>query len=217
MSLKRRIIVKFLIENGKLVKYKQFTKHRRLAGNPLSTARIYEDYKLDEMMFCDVGKVDPGLLCDVTDSIFTPASAAGSIKTMAQVDTLIRTAGVDKVVVKDEDLGNAIALKYGRQAVVWAIDYKKKCVQDVPICAGEVLLTCIDRDGMGTGFDLEPLKRRWKIPVVLNGGCGTLFHVREAFQAGADGVAISSMFFFTDKSPIKLRSWLVSSGCEIRG
>jgi len=40
--------------------------------------------------------------------------------------------------------------------------------------------------------------------------------VKQAFAAGADAVAISSMFFFTDKSPIKLRSWLVSEGCNVR-
>jgi len=204
----RRIIAKFVVENGKLVKYRQFTKHRRLVGNPLPTARMFDEYKVDEILICDVDEVDPAMLCEITDSIFTPVTAAGSIKTMEQVDTLLRTAKVDKVVLKNEDLGNAVALKYGRKAVVWAINYNKKCVQDVPICAGEVLLTCTSRDGMGTGFDLEPLKKKWKVPVVVSGGCGSFFHVSEAFKAGADGVAIGSMFFFTDKSPIKLRDWL---------
>jgi cyclase len=78
------------------------------------------------------------------------------------------------------------------------------------------MLTDVDRDGMGTGFDLEVLKREWSVPVVLAGGCGKLDHVLQAFNAGADGVAISSMFIFSDKSPIKLRSWLVSEGCNVR-
>ena len=78
------------------------------------------------------------------------------------------------------------------------------------------MLTDIDRDGMGTGFDLEVLKRQWDVPVVIAGGCGKLDHALQAFNAGANGVAISSMFFFTDKSPIKLRSWLVSEGALVR-
>ena len=54
----------------------------------------------------------------------------------------------------------------------------------------------------------------------VTGGVGAAAGARlgsTVAAAGADGGAISSMFFFTDKSPIKLRSWLVSSGCEIRG
>ena len=214
--LKRRIIVKFLVEDGRLVKYKQFTQARRLAGNAVSTARTYEDQCVDEMMICDVGTVNPALIKEMTEGVFTAVTVAGSINTMRQVDELIHDSGADKVVIKDPRLAEQVAQKYGRQAVVWPIDYHTLCVEDVPQCAGEVLLTDIDRDGLGKGFDLDVLKRKWDVPVVLAGGCGRLDHVKQAFAAGADGVAISSMFFFSDKSPIKLRSWLVSEGCNVR-
>ena len=214
--LKRRIIAKFLIEDGKLVKYKQFTNAKRLAGNPVTTACTYEDLRVDEMYFCDLGVIDPAMIRDVTADVFTPVTVAGSINTLRQVDELIQDSGADKVVIKDPRLAEQVAQKYGRQAVVWPIDYHTLCVEDVPQCAGEVLLTDIDRDGLGKGFDLDVLKRKWDVPVVLAGGCGKLDHVKQAFAAGADAVAISSMFFFTDKSPIKLRSWLVSEGCNVR-
>lgn len=214
--LKRRIIAKFLIEDGRLVKYKQFTQARRLAGNAVSTARTYEDQRVDEMYFCDLGVIDPAMIRDVTADVFTPVTVAGSINTMRQVHELIQNSGADKVVIKDPRLAEQVAQKYGRQAVVWPIDYHTLCVEDVPQCAGEVLLTDIDRDGLGKGFDLNVLKRKWDVPVVLAGGCGKLDHVKQAFNAGADAVAISSMFFFSDKSPIKLRSWLVSEGCTVR-
>jgi cyclase len=135
---------------------------------------------------------------------------------MEHVDALIQGAGVDKVVIKDLPLGEQVARRYGSQAWVFPVDYNGKCVEDVPSAAGEALLTSIDRDGMGKGFDLLALEREWKIPVVLAGGCGRLDHVRQAFDAGADGAAIASMFFFTDKSPIKLRSWLASEGVAVR-
>lgn len=214
--LKRRIIAKFLIEDGKLVKYKQFTTNRRTAGNVVSTARTYEDLRVDEMYFCDLGVIDPAMIRDVTADVFTPVTVAGSIHSMSQVNELIKDCGADKVVVKDRELGKAIAQKYGRQAVVWPIDYHTLCVEDVPDYAGEVLLTDIDRDGMGKGFDLDVLKRKWDVPVIVAGGCGKLDHALQAFKAGADAVAISSMFFFTDKSPIKLRSWLFSEGASVR-
>jgi len=214
--LKRRIIAKFLIEDGKLVKYRQFTNAKRLAGNPVSMARTYEDQRVDEMYFCDLGVIDPAMIRDVTADVFTPVTVAGSIHSMGQVDELIQDSGVDKVVIKDLPLAEQVAQKYGRQAVVWPIDYHTLCVEDVPDCAGEVLLTDIDRDGMGKGFDLDVLKRQWNMPVVIAGGCGKLDHAKQAFANNADGVAISSMFFFTDKSPIKLRSWLVSEGATVR-
>ena len=214
--LKRRIIAKFLIEDGKLVKYRQFTNAKRLAGNPVSMARTYEDQRVDEMYFCDLGVIDPAIIRSVTADVFTPVTVAGSIHSMRQVDELIQNSGVDKVVIKDLPLAEQVAQKYGRQAVVWPIDYHTLCVEDVPDCAGEVLLTDIDRDGMGKGFDLDVLKRRWNVPVVIAGGCGKLDHVKQAFANNADGVAISSMFFFSDKSPIKLRSWLVSEGATVR-
>ena len=214
--LKRRIIAKFLIEDGKLVKYKQFTNARRTAGNPVTTARLYNDLDVDEMYFCDLGVIDPAMIRDVTDNVFAPVTVAGSIHSMPQVDELIRDCGADKVVIKTPRLAEQVAQKYGRQAVVWPIDYHTLCVEDVPDCAGEVLLTDIDRDGMGKGFDLDVLNRQWDVPVVIAGGCGKLNHALQAFNAGADGIAISSMFFFTDKSPIKLRSWLVSEGATVR-
>ena len=216
MGLKRRIIAKFLIEDGRLVKFKQFTNAKRLAGNAVSTARTYEDQCVDEMYFCDLGVIDPAMIRDVTANVFTPVTVAGSIHSMGQVDELIQDSGADKVVVKDPRLAEQVAQKYGQQAVVWPIDYHTLCVEDVPDYAGEVLLTDIDRDGMGKGFDLDVLKRRWNVPVVIAGGCGKLDHVKQALNAGANGVAISSMFFFTDKSPIKLRSWLVSEGATVR-
>jgi imidazole glycerol-phosphate synthase subunit HisF len=216
VGLKRRIIAKFLIEDGRLVKFKQFTNAKRLAGNVVSTARTYEDLCVDEMHFCDLGVIDPAMIRDVTANVFTPVTVAGSIHSMGQVDELIQDSGADKVVVKDPRLAEQVAQKYGQQAVVWPIDYHTLCVEDVPDYAGEVLLTDIDRDGMGKGFDLDVLKRQWNVPVVIAGGCGKLDHVKQAFANNADGVAISSMFFFSDKSPIKLRSWLVSEGATVR-
>ena len=214
--LAKRIIAKFLIENGRLVKFRQFTHSKRLAGNAVSTVRTYEDQRVDEMYFCELGVAAPGLIGEMSKSVSCPVTVAGSIHTMEQVDALFRDSGADKLVIKDLPLGEAVAKKYGNQAIVFPIDYHTKCVDNVPDFAGEVLLTDIDRDGMGTGFDLAALDRNWKVPVVLGSGCGKLDHVKQAFAAGADGVAISSMFFFSDKSPIKLRSWLVSEGCQVR-
>ena len=216
MALKKRIIAKLLIEGEQLVKYKRFTESRRLAGNPVSTASTLEDQRVDEFILCSLNTIDPDFIQKITKNLFTPITAAGGIHSLEQVDVLIRNAGVDKIVTKSPELAEQVAKKYGRQAVVFAIDYYTHMVCSHPKEIGEVLLTDIDRDGMGKGFDLDVLKRKWDVPVVLAGGCGKLDHVKQAFNAGADAVAISSMLIFSDKSPIKLRSWLVSEGATVR-
>lgn len=217
MALKQRLICKLLIENGVAVKYKRFTESRRVVGDPVSLMRTLEDQKLDEFYICFLGAVDTSLVQRMTDNAFCPVTMAGSINDIATVDTLLRDCGVEKVVIKNDELGWKISARYGNQACVWAVDYTGDAVSVTPPeWAGEILLTSIDRDGMGTGFDLSALGRRWTVPVVIAGGCGKLAHVRDALAAGASGVAISSLFAFSDKSPIKLRSWLVSSGCNVR-
>ena len=95
--LKRRIIAKFLIEDGKLVKYRQFTFDRRTAGNPTTTARLYEDLRVDEMYFCATNVIDPAMIRAVTSEVFTPVTVAGSIYSMRQVDELIQDSGADNV------------------------------------------------------------------------------------------------------------------------
>lgn len=217
MALKRRIICKLLIENGLLVKYKNFTQSRRIVGNPVSTMKILSDQNLDEFIICDLGVIDPALVREMTADVYTPVTVAGRIKTMDHVDRLIGDSGADKVVITDAMFAEDVAKKYGNQAVVWDVSYSEDAAFfNVPDCAGEVLLTSVERDGMGVGFDVSALRFPWPVPVVLAGGCGKLAHVKEAFDAGADGCAISSLFAFTDKSPIKLRSWLVSEGCAVR-
>jgi cyclase len=70
-----------------------------------------------------------------------------------------------------------------------------------------------------TGYDLDVIHRATNalsVPLIVSGGCGSLQHAIEALEAGASAVAISSMFLFTDNSPIKLRSHLFSRGLDVR-
>jgi len=217
--LKRRIISKLLVDtDGKtLVKFKRFTEGKRIVGNPVSTMKILSDMNLDEFNITFLGAADPVLVREMTADVFTPVTVAGSIKTMDVVDRLIGDSGADKVVITDADFAEKVAAKYGNQAVVWDVSYDEDAAFfHVPDCAGEVMLTSIERDGTGVGFDLAALRFPWTVPVVLAGGCGRLSHVKDAMDAGADAVAVASMFAFTDKSPIKLRSWLVSEGAKVR-
>ena len=60
-----------------------------------------------------------------------------------------------------------------------------------------------------TGYDLDMIHKAatvLSVPLIVSGGCGSLQHAIDALEAGVSAVAISSMFLFTDNSPIKLRS-----------
>lgn len=214
--LRKRLISKLLVENGQLVKYRQFTRDRRVVGNPVATARTLTDQVVDEFFVCDMGTISPELVHEMVINTMTPVTAAGGIHSYQHAADLIRHGGADKIVTKDLRVAEKVAGAFGRQSVVWPYDYREVFAPFVPDCAGEVVLTSILNDGMYCGLDLDALKREWEVPVVIAGGVGKLFHVKQGFDVGADGVCISSMWAFTDKSPVKVRSWLVSEGCNVR-
>lgn len=219
--LKQRIIAKLLIDTSGpaplCVKYKQFTRSRRIVGDPVSTVGILESQNVDEFNFTFLGRYDLDLFKAMCDRAFVPVSVAGSIRSVDDAVELVR-AGAEKVVVKSPALAEAISARCGASTVALAIDYTGDApFFEVPESVGEVVLTSVDRDGMGTGYDIGALRFPYTQPVLLAGGCGKLSHVKEALAAGADGVMVSSMTAFTDKSFVKLRSWLVSEGARVRG
>lgn len=86
--------------------------------------------------------------------------------------------------------------------------------------AGEILVTSIDREGTMSGYDFQltrSLADAVRVPVIANGGAGSLQHLVEAVTLGhASAVAASSLFHFTDQSPIKARSYMHRAGVRVR-
>jgi imidazole glycerol-phosphate synthase subunit HisF len=249
--LKKRIIPKFLIRGGRLVKCQGFFENQREAGNPVSTAKVYDSYGVDELMFVDIdatpeGRVVTGNIIErVSEEVFQPFTVGGGITTLDQIEALLKS-GADKVSINSAAVANPAfvteaASKFGNQCIVVSVDYRevegKKRVyggcghvatdhdpvdwalrmQDAH--AGEILMTSIDRDGMMNGYDLEmihALAGKLDIPLIASSGAGTLDHCRLALDAGASAITISSMFIFTDHSPIKVRTYLATNGVHVR-
>jgi len=85
--------------------------------------------------------------------------------------------------------------------------------------AGEIMLCSIDRDGTMEGYDVQLISEvanRLEVPLIASSGAGTLQHCRDALEAGASAITISSMFLFSDHSPIKVRSYLATNGVSVR-
>lgn len=217
-GLRQRIIAKILIDElGQAVKFKKFVSSHRVVGDPVSLCRTMKDQILDEFHFCFLGEADPELVREMNAACMTASSVAGSINTPELATKLIRECGVDKIVTKSDAVGKYVADNFGKQAACLAVDYvDDMAFMPVPDWAGEMLLTSMDRDGMMQGMDMAVLRFPWDVPVVLSGGCGKLEHVKQAFNEGANGVAIGSMFAFTSRTPVQLRSYLQTQGCNVR-
>ena len=85
--------------------------------------------------------------------------------------------------------------------------------------AGEILLTSMDRDGTGKGFDLELLKAvcgAVRLPVVASGGVGELRHFVEGAQAGATGLLAASVFHFGQFTVAQVKGALAEAGLPVR-
>ncbi|TMJ12736.1 MAG: imidazole glycerol phosphate synthase subunit HisF [Alphaproteobacteria bacterium] len=85
--------------------------------------------------------------------------------------------------------------------------------------AGEIVLNCMRRDGVRTGYDLAHTKavvEAVDVPVIASGGAGAPEHFREAFEAGASG-ALAATVFHDRIIPIpELKEYLASCGIEMR-
>lgn len=249
--LKKRIIPKFLIRGGRLVKCVRFDENQREAGNPVSTAKVYDSYGVDELMFVDIdatpqGRVVTGSVIErVSEEVFQPFTVGGGITTLDQIEALLKS-GADKVAINsaaiaDPGFVTRAASRFGDQCIVVSIDYREiagrklvygRCgsqetgldavewalrMQDAH--AGEILMTSIDRDGTMNGYDLDMiavLADRLDVPLIASSGAGSLEHCQAALDAGASAITISSMFIFTDHSPIKVRTYLATNGVHVR-
>lgn len=233
--LAKRIIPTMLVRGRTLVKGQQFNSWRSI-GHAAQAARIHAARGVDELMILDISATaegrgpDLGLVRELSEGCFIPITVGGGVKNVAHVDALLR-AGADKVCInsgmEDMDEMRRIRDRFGKQAIVASIDFADTdVIQGVAaiaaVCeevAGEILLTCIQRDGMMTGYKLDAIREvsaAVDIPVIASGGCGTYEHMLEAFQAGADACASGAMFAFTDATPKGAASFLRGKGLEMR-
>jgi cyclase len=134
--LKKRIIPKFLIRQGRLVKGVRFHENFREAGNPVSTAKVYDAYGVDELLFVDIDATrqqrdpDYALIAKLAAECRMPLAYGGGVSTVEQFERLV-SLGVEKVsasaaAVADLGLVSAAAERVGGQSVVVVIDVRKK-------------------------------------------------------------------------------------------
>jgi cyclase len=100
----------------------------------------------------------------------------------------------------------------GLDALAW-------CRRVAELGAGELLLTSMDRDGTGEGYDLElvaEVAAAVPVPVIASGGVGELAHLAAGLEAGADAVLAASIFHFGRHTIGEAKAFLAARGIAVR-
>ena len=178
--------------------------------------------------------------------VFLPLTVGGGVRTTDDMRRLL-LAGADKcsmnsAAIARPDLVREGAEKFGSQCVVVAVDARAAgpgrwdvfshggrtdtgldavawCQQVTALGAGEILLTSMDRDGTGRGFDLDLLRAvcgAVRVPVIASGGVGTLQHFVDGAAAGATGLLAASVFHFGTFTVAAVKAAMQQAGLPVR-
>jgi imidazole glycerol-phosphate synthase subunit HisF len=249
--LTKRIIACLDVRDGQVVKGVQFQELRH-AGDPGELARRYNVEGIDEVVILDITatlekrQALARTIDAVAKEIFLPLTVGGGIRSEDDAAAAIE-AGADKVslntaALKSPALISTLARRYGSQAVIVAIDAKRRddgyavyvrsgtsdAARDAVEWAreaeargaGEILLTSMDRDGTRSGFDCDmtaAVSDAVDIPVIASGGAGTFDHFTDVFSSGrADAALAASIFHYAESSVADLKRHLRTHGIPVR-
>jgi imidazole glycerol-phosphate synthase subunit HisF len=249
--LTKRIIPCLDIKNGRTVKGVNFVDLKD-AGDPVELAKKYAETGADELVFLDISATEErrktliDLVRKVAETINIPFTVGGGISSVEDVEILLKN-GADKVsinssAVKNPRLINDLALAFGSQCIVVAIDAKQidgiwkvhlvggKVATEIDLFdwakevetrgAGEILFTSMDNDGTKNGFANEALAKLSEmvnIPIIASGGAGNMQHFVDAFVVGkADAALAASVFHFQEIEIPVLKEELRKMNIEVR-
>ncbi len=189
---------------------------------------------------------DFNLVDDFADECFVPLTVGGGIRTVNDAKRLLYVGAdkiaINTAAVEYPDIVEEMALKFGSQCVVVSIDAKKrgndykvvthsgKKETDIDVLkfaeyiekrgAGEILLTSMDLDGTMKGYDIKLIKMitdAVSIPVIASGGAGDYEDMLQALKVGnASAVAASSIFHFTQQTPLEAKTYLKQREINVR-
>jgi len=250
--LAKRIIPCLDVTAGRVVKGINFVNLRD-AGDPVELAARYNEQGADELVFLDITASSDArdIMADVVARtarrVFIPLTVGGGIRSVADGRKILM-AGADKVsvntaAVRRPELITELSLEFGAQAVVLAIDAKRRAPgkwnvytrggrddegidavewaqRGEALGAGEILLTSMDTDGVQTGFDCEltrSVSRATNIPVIASGGAGKPEDFLRVLTEGeADAALAASIFHFGTYTVADLKEYLDRHGIPVR-
>jgi cyclase len=178
--------------------------------------------------------------------VFVPLTVGGGLRSVDDVREMLRAGAdkvaINTAAIRRPELITEVAERFGSQCMVLGIEAKRTpsgqweaftdngreftgfdvvewCRRGYELGAGEILLTSVDQEGTRKGFDLaliEAVTRAVPIPVIASGGLGTSAHMVEAFQHGADAIAVADALHYGRLSLLDLRAEATAAGLPVR-
>jgi cyclase len=170
--------------------------------------------------------------------IFIPIAIGGGIKNINDAKQILNN-GADKVIVntafvKEPNLIKKFVNTFGSQSIMLSIQTKKRdknnwevftesgreksgkevaswISQAEKLGVGELLITSIDNEGLGTGLDLDLYKKVKKItnlPIIAGGGFGNFDQLNEIKKINLSGISIAQLFHYNKETPISVKNKL---------
>lgn len=186
------------------------------------------------------------IISRAADQIFIPITVGGGIRSVEDARHILRS-GADKVAVNTAAVARPeliadVSRRFGSQAMVLSIEAKSVepgrwevytdngrertgldvvtwAQRGVELGAGEILLTSIDREGTGKGFDLDLVKRvreKVSVPIIASGGMGNMDHFMAVADGGVDGIATASVLHYRRMSVSDIRTAAQAAGLPVR-
>lgn len=237
-----RLIGNVLVKENIAVQSINFKKYLPI-GSPKILIEYLNKWGIDEIIILNIkGSIikDNYLkknLKIITQNCNTPVSAGGGIKSLKDVESLIR-GGADKVVINsygilNKELIKKSALEFGNQAIIASIDIKRvnnkfeayiksgtekskysildtiKFYEDNQ--AGELFINSIDNDGKKNGFDVElfgQIQSLSSLPTIICGGAGNFNQFINIIKLNPSGISSGNFLNFTEHSVKNLKYYL---------
>jgi cyclase len=247
----KRIIPCLDVKDGMTVKGVNFINIREV-GDPVEMGAMYAQQGADELVFLDITATHEGrktfvqLVKRIAQNLNIPFTVGGGISRLGDIEALL-AAGADKVsinsaAIRDPVLINQMAMHFGSQFVVVAIDALEKdgiwtayvnggriptdkelfswAKEAEDRGAGEILFTSMNHDGTRNGFANAATARlsdNLGIPVIASGGAGNMDHYVDVFTKGkADAGLAASIFHFREITVPQLKKYLKGFGIPVR-
>jgi cyclase len=182
------------------------------------------------------------------EQCFMPLTVGGGLRSVDNIEAMLKS-GADKVslntaAIKSPQLIADAARRFGNQCIVLAIDAKREpdgkswrvythggrnptelnavdwAKNAVSLGAGEILLTSMDRDGTGIGYDIEltrAISDAVEVPVIASGGAGQMEHFADVLDQGrASAVLAATLFHFGTFTVPQVKDYLASRHVPVR-
>ncbi len=178
--------------------------------------------------------------------IFIPLTVGGGVNSVDDVANLLKAGadkvGMNSGAVRNPNLIKEASDRFGAQCIVIAVDVKQTSPgkwevfvrggrentgldalewikKAYDLGAGEVLLTSMDADGTKAGYDLEITHRAAElvdIPIIASGGAGSVKHIVDAFQAGADAALLASLLHYKELTIAEIKAGMQEARVPVR-